>query len=106
MKEEKQYRCKKCKVKCLYAPGVGHYCPECGHDWGLEEIKEPETHVIIEIFENEETVTIKIKNKVYLARVFIKAPSKKEFESMLSIAKSKYKEEQETKNDRHKHNRS
>ena len=38
-KDKKQYQCKKCKVKCQYAYGIGHYCPKCGKDWGLEEIK-------------------------------------------------------------------
>lgn len=37
---KQQFRCKKCKVTCLYAPGIGEYCPKCGRDWGLESIKQ------------------------------------------------------------------
>jgi hypothetical protein len=33
------YQCKKCKVKCFYAPGIGEYCPKCGNDYGLEKIE-------------------------------------------------------------------
>ena len=37
--KETKYQCKKCKVKCKYASGIGEYCPKCGNDYGLEEIK-------------------------------------------------------------------
>lgn len=38
--QRKQYRCKKCKVRSAYAKGIGEFCPKCGKDWGLEEIKD------------------------------------------------------------------
>lgn len=36
---DKKYMCKKCKYRCGYAPGIGHFCLKCGRDWGLEECK-------------------------------------------------------------------
>lgn len=40
----KTFRCKKCKAKCFYTPGIGPCCSKCGRDWGLEEIKQKEVH--------------------------------------------------------------
>ncbi|GGZ32629.1 hypothetical protein GCM10007049_27680 [Echinicola pacifica] len=44
---EKSTTCPQCKSPYAYPTGTSMMCPECGHEWNPEEVKEEESGLVV-----------------------------------------------------------